>query len=341
MSFKDALRILHPVPRSEKQGEIFRKIMEDSLSTPDTWEVALSANGQKAETEKQEPKVVWEGLIDRNSLGYQAILKNLRNMLEAGISSSHEEKLAKYLVDNIQKSKALPFEFLAAYEAIEAYPDQVFKRAMRDCMDASSCNLPNLGDVWVIMDTSQSMVGCGASKQASFLAASFAQGVKDTGRKFAFTTFDGSARNISFDVHSGVFNNYKSLRSHFNGGSTNYEAALRLKSTIGFEPDTVLVLTDGEVNRFQGTEDTLANRGGYYYGSGYGISPSLVKGALGKKLSLVINMESRPTTPMPDVLGWKVLAGWSPKLFEYVQALLEGGSVIKELNKPYPAPILG
>lgn len=348
VTFKDALRILHPAPKSEKQGEIFRKIMEDSLSTPDTWEVALSANGQKAEQEKQNPKDVWEGLIDRNSLGYQATLKNLRNLLDAGISLVHQEKVAKYLVDNVPKSKALPFEYLAAYEAIEQYPDQVFKRALRVCMDSSTCNLPDMGDIVVIMDTSGSMMGNDwytgkftndtPAKQASFLAASFAHAVRNSGRKFTFITFDRDARIVSFDTHAGVYNNYKSLEDRFTGGDTNFQAALKLLSTIGYKPDTVLVLTDGEVNRF---ESRATGLGYYSYSQPTAASANLVKGTLGKKLSLVINMEARPTTPMPEVLGWKLLAGWSPKIFDYVKALAEGGSVITELNKPYPAPILG
>jgi hypothetical protein len=118
VSFKDALRIVHPVPSNDSQAKIFGAIVGDSLKTPDTWEVALSTNGQKDEAEKRTQKQIWEDLIDRKKLGYQATLKNLRNFAEAGVSEAHLDKVAHYLVSGVSTSKSLPFEFLAAFEAV-------------------------------------------------------------------------------------------------------------------------------------------------------------------------------------------------------------------------------
>ena len=48
------------------------------LDIPKTWETTLSAKGNKKE--------VWEDLIMSNSVPYMAMMRNLRNILKAGLS---------------------------------------------------------------------------------------------------------------------------------------------------------------------------------------------------------------------------------------------------------------
>jgi len=49
VTLKDAMRIVHPVPRDVDTSILFDKIMKDTLETPDTWEVALSRVGNTKE----------------------------------------------------------------------------------------------------------------------------------------------------------------------------------------------------------------------------------------------------------------------------------------------------
>lgn len=82
------------------------------LPTPETWETAVSAMGNKAET--------WETLLDRKKLPFMAMLRNLRNMLLTGVSEAHHAQILARLTDEktIAASRQLPWRFLSAYDAI-------------------------------------------------------------------------------------------------------------------------------------------------------------------------------------------------------------------------------
>ncbi|WP_229254103.1 TROVE domain-containing protein [Dyadobacter sp. NIV53] len=62
----------------------------------------------------------WEELIDSNKLGYMALLRNLRNILEAGISFGHLQKVCTVIssAEKVAKAKQFPFRYLAAYREL-------------------------------------------------------------------------------------------------------------------------------------------------------------------------------------------------------------------------------
>lgn len=109
VSFRDAMCITHP----KEPQEILKKIMNGTLETPMTWETQISAKGNKAE--------VWGILIEEQKLPFMAMLRNLRNMLEAGIGDSYVTRVLNTLTDaqSIRNSGQLPFRFWSAYRAIE------------------------------------------------------------------------------------------------------------------------------------------------------------------------------------------------------------------------------
>ncbi len=45
MKFRDVLRITHPVPKNAGTEALFRKVLDDTLETPYTWETELSEKG--------------------------------------------------------------------------------------------------------------------------------------------------------------------------------------------------------------------------------------------------------------------------------------------------------
>ncbi|XP_066483000.1 telomerase protein component 1 isoform X2 [Tiliqua scincoides] len=83
------------------------------LPTPLTWERELSQRGNSA--------IVWEELIDSGKLPFMAMLRNLCNILRAGVSERHHKLLLKRLEDkeSVIHSRQLPFRFLAAYKVIQ------------------------------------------------------------------------------------------------------------------------------------------------------------------------------------------------------------------------------
>jgi hypothetical protein len=72
------------------------------VATPDTWEVALSSGADK--------RTAWERLLSERKLGALALLRNLRNLREAGVS----DELVLGALRSMKTERALPFRFIAA-----------------------------------------------------------------------------------------------------------------------------------------------------------------------------------------------------------------------------------
>ena len=120
ITLRDALLIVHPKPRDERQAAIFKKILDDTLETPFTWETQLSAAGQgcfSSTLKEEEMRQVWQDMISSHRLGYMATLRNLRNMLKLNLDDESIKQVCEYLANPVavSKSKQMPFRFLSAY----------------------------------------------------------------------------------------------------------------------------------------------------------------------------------------------------------------------------------
>jgi hypothetical protein len=150
VTLRDALFLVHPKAKNEDQQTVFNKLVNDSLETPYTWETELSLLGQTTFATEAEKKVAvrakWEELIESRRMGYMATLRNLRNMLEAGVSGKHIEKVCQLLTDvkAVRQAKQLPFRFLAAYRELKNLPNghvAMLVEALEDALYASVANL--------------------------------------------------------------------------------------------------------------------------------------------------------------------------------------------------------
>ena len=142
VSLKDVLRIVHPKPKDEEQAALWKRVIDGTLESPDTWEVALSAGADKKET--------FERLIRDGKLGYLALLRNLRNMAEAGCDPElvRDAILARKGAHNV-----LPFRFIAAARAAPQ-----FEPALDEALTSQIDGLPILsGTTVVLVDVSGSM----------------------------------------------------------------------------------------------------------------------------------------------------------------------------------------
>lgn len=134
-----------------KRGDVKRhaksplgKLVADELMVPDTWEVAISA----AKT-REEKEAAWSRLLDENKLGAMALLRNLRNLQEAGISNARIGRA----IDGANVERMLPFRFIAAARYAPALEPQL-EKAMFRCL-AGIEKLP--GKTALVIDTSPSM----------------------------------------------------------------------------------------------------------------------------------------------------------------------------------------
>jgi 60 kDa SS-A/Ro ribonucleoprotein len=177
VTLKDALFLTHPKPKDGEQEALFKAITNDTLSTPYTWEVELSTAEEKGKTKTQ----VWEELIMSKKLGYMALLRNLRNMLEAKVSKEHIIEVAKLLSNKeaVEKSKQLPFRFFSAYRELtpanrnrynydsssrielDAAKTRIILDALEQAVKHATSNIKHLGfdeSVAMVCDVSGSMM---------------------------------------------------------------------------------------------------------------------------------------------------------------------------------------
>lgn len=193
MRFADAVQIAHPKPRSDKQAALYKFTMDSRYgATPNlellpqlklraqvnageitrdqlldnpqllkdagmTWE-ALSGLG------KMDARA-WEAMIP--TMNYMALLRNLRNFEQAGISASSVKYVVDFLSDpeKVARSRQMPFRFWSAYKNTHGLQ---YASAIETALDLSVQNIPSLGGRTLILsDTSGSMDDLVAGKNST------------------------------------------------------------------------------------------------------------------------------------------------------------------------------
>jgi hypothetical protein len=141
IKLRDVMFLCHPKANNQTEQELFNKIAERNLATPDTWEVAFSTGKDKKET--------WTRLINTGKIGGMAMLRNISNMMKANV----EQKVIKDGIKNLRGAMLLPLDYL---KAARMCPE--FERDIEDKMIDSYKKLPKLpGKTLFIVDVSGSM----------------------------------------------------------------------------------------------------------------------------------------------------------------------------------------
>jgi len=225
---RDVLFLSHAKPKDEAQAALWKKLAANELATPDTWEVQLSAGADKKET--------FERLIREKKLGYFALIRNLRNMEQAGVDVQlvREAILAR----KGGADKILPFRYIAA-----ARRAMQFEPQLETAMQAALAELPKLsGTTIVLVDNSGSMSAQLSSKSdmtradAAAGVAIVARGVCQSVRVFAF-----SDNCVEVPPRTGMALR-DVIRSATRMGGTQLGAAVKEVSRLPH--DRLIVVTD-------------------------------------------------------------------------------------------------
>ena len=118
VKLRDVLFLCHAKPKDEAQAVLWKKLVENTLESPDTWEVALSAGKDKREN--------FERLLREGKLGGMAVLRNLRLMLASGV----DPKLIRERLDK-GVARALPFRFVTAARHAPKLEDALEKAMLK------------------------------------------------------------------------------------------------------------------------------------------------------------------------------------------------------------------
>lgn len=176
---RDVLFLSHAKPRDDQRAAIWKQLVEGTLPSADTWEVGLSTGGDKGE--------VFTRLLEENKLGYMAVLRNLRNMVEVGVD---QDMIRKAILRGDSRSPALPFRFLSAARAAP-----MFEPELDTAMRAALGQMPKLpGKTNILVDISYSMNASISAKsdrnraECAAALAALARGVCESCRVFAFNS---------------------------------------------------------------------------------------------------------------------------------------------------------
>lgn len=102
IKLRDVLFLTHAKPKDKEQEAVWKKLIDGTLESPDTWEVQLSSGKNKKET--------WVRLLTEKKLGALALLRNLRNMKEVNVPVG----LIKESLSEMKVERVLPYRFIAA-----------------------------------------------------------------------------------------------------------------------------------------------------------------------------------------------------------------------------------
>ena len=279
IKLRDVLFLAHAKPRDDAQAAVWKRLIAGELTTPDTWEVALSSGADKREA--------WERLLREQKLGALALLRNLRNMCEAGV----DESLVLDAIGDMSTARVLPFRFLAAARYAPQW-EEALERAMLKCV-AEAEKLR--GKTIVLVDVSGSMtapLSRRSEMQRTDAAYGLAVLMREIGEKVAVFSFSDSLIEVPARRGFALRDAIDASQRH---NSTQLGMAVgELNAKHGY--DRLIVITDEQAH-----DAVPAPRG-----KGYVINVASYKNGVGYG-------------------KWTHIDGWSESVVDYIRELERAG----------------
>lgn len=235
----DVANLVHPAP-TDKNREALAALIKGELKSTDTWESKLTTAGQNAESQEEKEefkKEAWTGLITERKIGYFALLRNLRNIIEQ--APEILPAAIEMLTDSglIAKSLVLPFRFQTAAGEIGKLTSSAARIALvgiNKALDISVSNAPVFdGETLVVLDVSGSMEGRPSEIGALFAAVLIKSNNAD------FMVFANDAGYLQVNPLDSTTTISKAIR--FTGGGTNFHSIF-MRATRKY--DRIIILSD-------------------------------------------------------------------------------------------------
>src|SRR5205823_1171797 len=275
IKLRDVLFLCHAKPRDKAQAAVWKRLIWGRLTTPDTWEVALSSGADKRDA--------WERLLTEQKLGALALLRNLRNMKEAGV----DESVVLKAVREMSTGRVLPFRFLAAARYAPQW-EEALEQAMLKSL-ASAEKLP--GKTIVLVDVSGSMtapLSRRSEMQRTDAAYGLAVLLREIAEKVAVFSFSNDLVEVPARRGFALRDAIDASQRH---NSTQLGNAVE-KLNRNEKCDRLIVITDEQAH------DTVPAP----KGKGYVINVASYKNGVGYG-------------------KWTHIDGWSESVIEYIRAL--------------------
>ncbi|MEL1245319.1 TROVE domain-containing protein [Flavobacterium sp. DGU11] len=337
VKLRDALFLVHPKAKDEVQQELFNKIAADTLATPYTWETELSALGRQkfatAAEKKQAVAAKWAELIASKKIGYMAMMRNLRNILEADVPGYCIQMVCEYLSNEkaVAGSKQLPFRFLSAYRELKdvrsGYTSAVLG-ALEDAVMHSAKNIKGFGydtSVVIACDVSGSMQ-VPVSKRSSVK-------LYDIGLMLGML-LQSQCKNVT----TGMFGNtWKAINMPSRNVLSNVMEYYRREGEVGYATNGYLVIEDliarrKKVDKVMLFTDVQMYDSGLFGNSVQHSWKRYKEIAPDAKLYL-FDLAGHGNAPL-DISRNDVylIAGWSDKIFDLLYSLENAGSALDAIK---------
>jgi 60 kDa SS-A/Ro ribonucleoprotein len=306
IKLRDVMFLVHGKPKDRETGLLFAKLVNkdrlpkatkfakfnvantyrslakdfEGLATPDTWEVALSAGADK--------KATWERLVREDKLGGLAMIRNLRNMQEAGVSDA----VIKQGLSQMNAERVLPFRFIAAAKYAPKFESHL-ESAMFKCLEGHE---KLAGKTVLLVDVSGSM-DVSISRKSDLLrvdaAAALAMLLREVCEDVVIYTFSEREALVPTRRGFALAEGVKGSQSHGGTYLGRSSQAVALKEG---DADRVIVITDEQAH------DTVGNPFRKTGMKSYLINVANERNGVGYKN------------------GWKHIDGWSEACIDYIVA---------------------
>lgn len=256
IKLRDVLFLSHAKPISKEQEEVWRKLVDGTLESPDTWEVNLSAGKDKKET--------WERLLKENKLGALALLRNLRNLERDGV----EESLVKKALAEVKVERVLPFRFITAARYAPNYEENL-EKAMFRCLEGHE----KLASKTVLLVDVSGSMDCEISGKSEVTRIEAACGVAILAREICedIRIFTFSDNTVEVPSRRGFALRDAIVYSQFHRGTQMGKAIRDVYNKA--TPDRLIVITDEQSHdRVPSPKEKgyIINVASYQNGVGYG-----------------------------------------------------------------------
>jgi hypothetical protein len=342
VKLRDALFLVHPKAKDEMQQALFNKIVKQELAIPYTWETELSALGQqKFANESEKYRAItakWQELIDSDKLGYMALLRNLRNILQANVSTAHIKKVSERLADEkaVANSKQLPFRFLAAYRELKGLSSS-FKGYIMDALEtAITYSVRNMKGfdldtrVVIACDVSGSMQKPISEKSKVLLydiGLLLGMLMQSKSKNVVSGIFGDTWKIMSLpgrDVLAKVDALYR--REGEVGYSTNGYLVLKDLVDRKYVADKIMLFTDVQLWDSRTNNASATNTMAYQWAAYKKIAP--------KAKLYLFDLAGYGNTPLQvEQNGVHLIAGFSDKVFDVMDAMENGANALKVINE--------
>lgn len=256
----DVVNLFRPVPTT-KNSKALEELVNGTLKSSGTWESELSNAGQDASSKQEVEKrknQVWSELLSERKIGYFALLRNLRNIINQAPDAI--PMACDLLADEkmIAKSRVLPFRYKTAHDEISKLDSNRQTRdiivAIDKALDTSVSNVPKFaGETLVVIDTSGSMRGGyyfgnrNPDRKSPAEISSLFGAILAKSNNCDVMTFDTTARYETYNPNDSVSSIKDSFS--FNGGGTNFHNIFK---TANKAYDRIIILSDmqGWIGRY-------------------------------------------------------------------------------------------